>query len=172
LPARLAILLPLLGAVYVGLVLGAAALLGEDPDWLRPLPPLVGSFTAAFLAARWQRRRMGGAERVQQFRTALRSGRLPEDADPVVWRPLLAREQRSVGKARNLVLGILGLFVVAWGLVALVGSFTWPAAVVSVGLVLAVVVLVWVVSRRTVGRIDRLVAQMPGHQPRERHSAR
>ncbi|UOY02094.1 hypothetical protein [Blastococcus sp. PRF04-17] len=139
---------------------------------MRPLPPMLASFAAAFVVARWHRRRMGGAERVGQFRTALRSGRLPEDADPAVWRPLLEQEQRVVRLLWRWLAGLVVVVVALWALVAAVGTFTWSAALISTGLVLAVVVVVGAVLARQSARMAALSAQLPDHQPRDRHSAR
>jgi Flp pilus assembly protein TadB len=133
---------------------------------------MLGGLTGSLLVVWWQRRRMGGAERARQFSAAVRTGRLPDDADPAVWHPLLARERGVVHRVRAGVVVLLGLVVAAWGLVAVVGSFTWPAALISVALVIAVAVLVWAVSARTSARIDRLAEQLPDYRPRDRHSAR
>ncbi|MET0764904.1 MAG: hypothetical protein ABWY29_08560 [Blastococcus sp.] len=152
----------LLGPVYVGMVLLAAALLGEDPDWLRPIPGMAGAFAGSFLAVRWQRRRMGGAHRVREFTRALRSGRLPGDADPAVWRALLEREQLAQRRVRMFCLVLAGIVAAGWVAIAALLTFDWVAAVVSTGLVVAVAGLVWILGSRQSARIHRLAAQLPG----------
>ncbi len=149
----------LLGAAYLGTVLVAAALLEEDPDWLRPIPGLAGSFAGAFLAVRWQRRRLGGASRLREFTRALRTGRLPDDADPAVWRELLQRERLAQRRVHVCVLVLVGLFATGWAVIAALLTFDAVAAV-STGLVVAVAALVWVLGARHSARIDRLAAQL------------
>src|SRR4051812_7136383 len=92
------------GVVYVVLVLLLSALFDHPLDWTRPLGPMVGSAVSAALVAYWQRRRMGGGDRVREFTRALRSRRLPDGADPGVWGPLLARERRVLRRWRGIVL--------------------------------------------------------------------
>ena len=87
----------LLGAAYL-LTVWLLSLTGDDPaDWVGPLPHVLAGFAAGLIGARIRRRRLGGADRAREYDRALRTGRLPEGADPAVWRPLLERELQPSG---------------------------------------------------------------------------
>src|SRR5688572_10727280 len=81
--------------LYVPLVLGTS-IVGGPVDWTGPIAPLLGGLVGALLGVSlllwWRRRRAGEADRAARrpFDTATRTGRLPADVDPGVWRPLLA----------------------------------------------------------------------------------
>ncbi|NEK92932.1 hypothetical protein GCU67_01920, partial [Modestobacter muralis] len=101
-----------LAATY-GLLVALQAAVGDDPvDLLQPLGPLAGTLGGTTLGLRWQRRRTGGGDRQRQLGAALRSRRLPADADPAVWRPLLAGEQRALRRLLVTGSGALVLLVV------------------------------------------------------------
>jgi hypothetical protein len=165
--------------VYAGLLAGAA-LVGDGPvDWARPAGPVLGSFLGALIGQAlvmwWRRRRAGEADRAARrpFETATRTGRLPADVDPAVWRPLLVERLRgrrgrtvrtvvaeAVVAVVLLVLVLLGtdvpvLSVVLWALIALqVMSLTWAAGERQ--------------RRRLAGMLERLAARAPADRSAER----
>ena len=83
------------------------------------MPGLLGGFLGGYLGMRLQRRRLGGRTRMREHDRALRTGRLPDDADPAVWRPLLEREPCTQQRGTRVTTWGVGLlFAVAWVLVA------------------------------------------------------
>lgn len=159
-----AVVVAVYALVYPVVVLGIALVFRDPVDWSGPAGPFIGTAIGTGLVSWWQSRRMGGSDRVQQFERAVTSGRLPEDADPAVWRPLLARERRRV---RRLLVGALAL---TSAVLVLVLALFWSAEDRAVGLAVAGALLVgtaalWPLSRRQVRRLDRLADQLPGRQP-------
>jgi uncharacterized membrane protein YfcA len=156
----------LLAAVYL-LTVWAQCLVGDDPvDWIQPLPGMLAAFTGSYVGMRVQRRRLGGGERMRQYDRAVRTGRLPDDADPAVWRPLLERELRVQQRAMRVSTGgVVLLCAVAWVLVAVlydVGPVWWLVA--AVVLVLVAAWLRWL-GRRQAARIRRLLDRTPDTAP-------
>lgn len=130
--------------------------------WTRGLGGFLGVLAGSLTVTWVQRRRLGGREREEQYARALRSGRLPEDADPAVWRPLLERELRSRRRALVSVVPVTGLFAGAAVLLLgdAFGTGALGLALVAVGGVLVVVVMFGVV-RAQVPRVERLLDQVP-----------
>jgi hypothetical protein len=98
---------------------------------------------------------------VREYTWALKKGRLPDDADPEVWRALLKGEKRVHDRARRLAQGSIGLVVAAWLVVALVydfGPLGW--VLVLLGGALAWGLMHWGAERQG-RRIDRLREQVP-----------
>ena len=153
------------GMAYVAVVLLVAVVFRDPVDWSGPAAgPFIGTALGTGLTTWWQSRRMGGTDRVQQYERALKTKRLPEDADPAVWRPLLARERRLVRRILA-----TGLAVGAVVLVASLLLFRGPDEQV-IGLVMAAALLVGLGAlgwgtRRQVRAIDRLTDQLPGAGP-------
>lgn len=138
-------------------------LVGDDPvDWIQPLPGVLGAFTGSYIGMRIQRRRLGGGERMRQYGRAVRTGRLPDDADPAVWRPVLERELRAQKRAMRVSTGgVVLLSAVAWVLVAVlhdVGPVWWLVA--AAVLVLFAAWLRWL-GRRQAARIRWLLDRTP-----------
>ena len=145
----------------------AQALVGDEPvDWFRPLPNLLVAFAVGYLSMRIQRRRLGGADRLRAYERAVRTGRLPDDADAAVWRPLLERELRVQQRASTYSTGGLGLLLaVAWVLIAVlydVDLVWWLVACTSIALFAAW--LRWL-GRRQTRRIRRLLGRLPDAVP-------
>ena len=139
----------------------------EPVGWATPLGamvgPVIGSFLGGFLMAGWQVRRLGSSERLHQLEGALRTRRLPDDADPAVWGPLLAREQRFLRRAFT----VLPVATVVLGAVV-VGIVAVTAQDVQVGylgigaaLIAAVVALLDWWGRRQQRWLADLVDQLP-----------
>jgi hypothetical protein len=146
-------------AVFYAVLVLVQRLIGDDPvDWWQPLGPIVGSLVGTSLVTWWQRRQLGGRERVDQLQAALRSRRLPEDADPAVWRPLLEgqrRTQQGAVLATQFLLVVLGLAVL---LLADVSTGFLLGGLVL--LVLATLLTGWW-GRRMRRGLDELIAGLP-----------
>ena len=146
------------GAFY-GVLLLVQRVAGDDPvDWAQPLGPLVGSVAGTSLVTWWQRRRLGGSERVTQFQAALRARRLPDDADPAVWRRLLTAQRRT---QRRAVVTTQVLLVVVAAFALSLADLS-DAQVVG-GLLLAALsaVLVGWWGRRVRRPLEQLIARLP-----------
>ena len=158
---RLALAVLAVAALYVLAQLLLAAAFDGPVTWTRGMGAFIGGLTGSLTVTWLQRRRLGGREQEEQYARALRSGRLPEDADPAVWRPLLERELRSRRRALVSVVPVTGVFAGAAGLL-LAGPFDAGA----LGLVLAAVGGVLVVAamsgvvRAQVPRVERLLDQV------------
>ena len=149
-------------AAFYAVLLVVQRLVSDEPvDWLQPLGPIVGTAVGTALGTWFVRRRFGGGERVTQLQAALRSRRLPDDADPSVWRPLLLAQRRT---QRRMFVGTQVLLVVV-GLVVLVVLVVLDASTsVLVGglgvLVLAAVLMGWA-GKRSLRPLDELIAGLP-----------
>ncbi len=160
--------------VVAGLVLGWLALWygalrvieaftgGGEVSWVEPLPSMIGAVVGGGLVLWLQRRRMGSVARAWEFQDAARRGRLPDDADPAGWGPLLDEGQRFQRGARRfaLVLTVLAAVVVVIGFAAV--GLGWIAVLVAALVGVAAVALLEVASRRQSARIDRLREQVRG----------
>lgn len=145
---------------YVVLAVAVPALSGGEPDWRQPIGPILGGLSGIGLVFWMQRRWSGGVGRIPDHGRALRTGRLPEDADPDVWEPLLVRDQRGHARARRVALACTGLIVVSWLLVAVMydfGSLGW-ALVIVVGAGMPAWIA-WATGRQR-RRIEALRAQV------------
>ncbi|MDP9430846.1 MAG: hypothetical protein M3Q47_19205 [Actinomycetota bacterium] len=159
---RRALMVGLLVVTYL-LNVWVLSLVDDDPaDWFEPLPGLLGGFGGAYLGVRLQRRRLGGRERVCVYERALRTGRLPEDTAPALWRPLLERELQVQRKGTRAVVWVVGVLVLCWVLIAVLYDIAlvwWLLAVL--GLVLFAAFLRWAADRQT-RRIRRLLDEASG----------
>jgi hypothetical protein len=110
-----------------------------------------------WLAAR-QRRRTGSPRVGAAVGAATRSGTLPADADPAVWRPALEEQHRAALRARWLGPVVFGsLAVAAVVLAVLLGSTAW-AFIAAGGAVLGAIGPLG--AARTLRRVDGLLAQL------------
>ncbi len=109
----------------------------------------------------WQRRRMGSFRRMGEYERALKRGRLPDDADPAEWGPLLRRAQRFQRGARPLAVGVTALSAVVVVASMLWVDLGWRMASAAAAVGAVAVAVVWVSSGRQSARIDRLAAQSP-----------
>lgn len=147
------------GYVLVRALVDLAA--GNSVDWTGGVSPvLLGGLAGVLVPLWWQRRRAGGWERAAQFAGAVRTGRLPSDADPAVWRPLLERELRARRRALVVLVplagGIAALVAVVLARAAGMGPLGWALAVT--GAVLVVASVWWAVQERT-EQVERLLDQ-------------
>jgi hypothetical protein len=188
---RLAVLPgPLRRLVVAGLMLGYLALsygalmlfqYWRHPgalDWEQPAAVLAGGFLGALLGAslvRWGRhRRAGEAARARRrtFDTAARTGRLPADVDPGVWRPLLAERQLVQRRRTVLALAVEAVVAVLLPILVLVADGSFPAVVVGLVIPLQVMSLTWAAGerrrRRVAGMIERLFVRAGVDQSAER----
>jgi hypothetical protein len=158
------ILVAVYGITYPAVVFLVAVMFRDPVDWSEPAGPFIGTALGTGLTTWWQFRRMGGADRVQQFERAVKTKHLPADADPAVWRPLLAGQRRLVRRslAAALALGA----VVLGGLLLVVRGRDEQAIglVVAAALLAGLVALGWA-ARRQVRTLDRLAGQLPGSDP-------
>ncbi|MGY1858296.1 hypothetical protein [Modestobacter sp. SYSU DS0290] len=151
------------GAVYLAVVGALTLVRGGAADWGGPLGGTIGGAAGASAAIWWQSRRMGGLDRLNQLQRAAKQGRLPDDADPAVWRPLLTRELQSMRRAWVwLLAGSAALSSVL--LIVLLVDSTGRTGYLVVGVLLigAVVLLLSWLSRRERRKLERLLAQLPG----------
>ncbi|SDN84222.1 hypothetical protein SAMN05428965_1888 [Geodermatophilus sp. DSM 45219] len=126
------------------------------------LPLIVSGSLTGVVLSRWVRRRQWGArDRLEQYVSAARAGRLPDGADPAVWRPLLEAELRRRRRARVGVVP-LGLVVAAVGM-AITADLSDPGpagrVLATVGGVL-VVAAMWGMVRAQVPPVERLLDQV------------
>ncbi|SDN84211.1 hypothetical protein [Geodermatophilus sp. DSM 45219] len=156
----------LLAAAYL-LNVWLLRLVGDDPvDWIQPVPGLLAGFLGGYLGVRLQRRRLGGRQRMREYDRAMRTGRLPDDADPAVWRPLLERELHTQQRGMRVISrGVSLVFAVAWVLVAVLNDIDavwWLVAAVAIALF--ALWLHWLAGRQA-GRIRRLLDRPPTGVP-------
>ncbi|MGY1750952.1 hypothetical protein [Modestobacter sp. SYSU DS0511] len=156
------ILLATYGAVYLALVGAFTLVNGGQVDWGGPLGGTVGGAAGASVVLWWQSRRMGGLDRLGQLQRAAKQGRLPDDADPAVWRPLLTRELRSMRRARRWVLAsFLALSLVLLAVLLVDGAVRTSYLAAGVLVIGAVVLLLGWLSRREQRKLERLLDQLP-----------
>ncbi|MQA36305.1 hypothetical protein [Modestobacter roseus] len=156
------ILLGTYGSVYLALVGVFALVHGGPVDWGRPIGGVVGGAVGVWGVLWWQSRRLGGLDGVDQLRQAAKRGRLPDDADPAVWGPLLTRQVRTMRRLRPWALTGLGLLsVVALGLLVVVAAMPWGWGVLAVLVLGSALGLLWWQSRREERRLRRLLEQLP-----------
>ena len=154
-------------AIWYAVILAVDAAIGDgDVGWTDPLSSMVGPIIGIGLVFWLRRRQMGSLGRVWDFDDAARRGRLPEDADPAEWGPLLdqarrfQRGARSVALAFTMVMAVAGVAVSAWA------GYHW-VVVVLIALIGGVLVAVLEFgSRRQAERIDRLQDQLRGLRDR------
>ena len=157
--------------VVAGLVIGVLALwyvvllvgnawLSDGSDWTEPLPSMIGGIAGMAVVLGLQRRRLGSFRRMGDYDTAVRRGRLPEDADPAEWGPLLEGEQRFQRGARTFALGVtvFAVVVVVFGFAW--AGFGWIAVLVAALIGALGVGLLEVASRRQTARIESLRDQL------------
>ncbi|MGY1844916.1 hypothetical protein [Modestobacter sp. SYSU DS0875] len=145
---------------YVAVVALIAHVREGPADWAGPLPTFLGAAVGASFGAWMQARRLGGADRAEDFRAALRSGRLPEGADPARWRRSLLRERRIL--RGYLAAGLVMVALLAVAVLALLPARSdWALGALAVGaLVVLLATIGWGAGRGT-RRIDRLLRQLP-----------
>jgi hypothetical protein len=150
--------------LYLALVGVLTLIDGGPPDWTAPVGPFLAAAVGGCLATWRRQRRMGGADRVRQYERAVKAGRLPDDADPAVWRPLLARQHRVVRGSLTVALALGGALVVVLLLLERGSDGHGVGLAVAAALVLGLVALWWT-ARRQFRRLDRLADQLPGTDP-------
>jgi hypothetical protein len=121
---------------------------------------LFGALMTAWVAR--QRRRAGGATGVSELAEAVRSGELPDDAEPDDWRPRLLRLRRTYRWLRFVSPFQFGLFAALGAWLAIEQTPTYwlfVAAFVGFG------VFGTVASVRGLGRIERLLGRLDAASP-------
>ena len=149
-----------LAAWYVFLLLVERAFDDAEVSWTEPLSSMIGPLIGIALAFWLRRRAMGG--HVWEFDRAVRRRRLPDDADPAEWGPLIEKGERFQRRARTFALAfmVFAVVVVVIGF-AWVGS-GWVAVLVAAVIGVVGVALLEVASRRQTARIESLRDQLPG----------
>ncbi|RKR76057.1 hypothetical protein [Frondihabitans australicus] len=107
----------------------------------------------------WRRRRAGGRSTFADMNQALRTGRLPEDAEPSVWAPELERRRRSVVASRiwgPIFFGIVGVL----GVAALVSGQGVVLSLLLIALCVGFIVFTFVAGHRSLVKIDSLKRQL------------
>jgi hypothetical protein len=166
-PRRLVVVVILVaayGITYPAVVFLVAVVFRDPVDWSRPAGPFIGGALGTGLTTWWQSRRMGGADRVQQYERAVKTKHLPDDADPAVWRPLLAGQRCRVRRllAAGVTLG--AVLEVVLLLLTRGRDEQGTGLVVAAALLAGLVGLGWA-ARRQVRTLDRLADQLPGTDP-------
>jgi hypothetical protein len=146
---------------WVVIVLGSAWLFDEDPDWTKPIIPLVGGVLGATVIPWWQRRRVG-ALLLPQLNRAVRTGTLPNDADPGVWRSMLLQEKRAWRRYDRVVrAALLGIAAVVLVLGLVLHADTTPL-LIGVAVIAGIAGVPSWATRRRERRIDGLLDQLAG----------
>jgi len=147
---------------YVALLAVKRAFDDQDPSWTDPLSSMIGPLAGVALAFWLRRRALGSFGRVWELDRAVRRRRLPADADPAEWGPLLEAAQRFQRRARTFALGLTLLVLVATVALTAWAGFGW-AVVVAAGLIGAALIgVLEFAGRRQTQRIDRLRDQLRG----------
>lgn len=160
-PLGIVFLVLFLIVVVVRLLLEAVML--EDGLSLgRTIATVIGSLIMSgvltFVVAR-QRRRSGGADTMAEVTTALKTHRLPVDADPATWIPALEWRRRQFRRSMWLM-PVLVAVLVAMGVAAAVLIPDSPAGWIIVVVFLGLGAVSVVQARRTIPRIDDLLRQL------------
>jgi hypothetical protein len=150
-------------ALWYAALFAADSAFGEDDvSWADPLPSMVGAVVGGGFVLWLQRRRMGSFTSVWDFDRAVRRRRLPDDADPAEWGPLLAAGHRFQRGARRFALGFTLLVLIATVLLLAWGGYGWPV-VAAAGLIgAALVAVLEIAGGRRSRRIERLQDQLHG----------
>ena len=129
-------------------------------SWGKAVGPVAAGLTAATISGWWQRRRAG--DLVVPVGTAIRTGTLPDDADPAVWRPVLERRWASLWWAEIACYLVLLFVAGLWVANALRAAYPWATTALGllVALALAALIRWWGLRQRR--RIDRLEDQVAG----------
>ena len=136
-----------LNGVIFGAVLGFIypALNGSQPVWLSIVTGLLsglvfGSIMTLFIARSW--RQAGGPVGPTVLGHALRTRKLPADADPTEWSSLLARQDMAIGRY-SLYVAFLVIIAAAYLVLALTGALPGLGPVAWVGVVLFAAVAIY-----------------------------
>ena len=147
---------------YVAIYVVRRAVGDDDVTWAQPLSSMIGPLIGVALAFWLRRRAMGSVGHVWEFDRAVRRRRLPDDADPTEWGPLLEKGDRFQRRARTFAVG-LTVFVVV---VVVVGfawaGFGWIAVLITALIGVVGVALLEVAIRRRTARIESLRDQLCG----------
>lgn len=162
--------------VVYGLALAAHAALGDGPvDWVEPAVPAVSALLGLLVVAglpSWlagHRRRVALREEQRPLVTAARTGRLPADVDPAVWRPFLVQRRQVLRRRTALTLTAVGAATVgSLALVVLLADA--PVAAVALGLLVSVQALLGVLTagRRAQRRLTAMLGRLPAGAPGDR----
>ena len=145
---------------YVALFAVKRAIGDDDVGWAEPLSSMIGPLVGVALVLWLRRRAMGSFGRVWDLDTAVRRRRLPDDADPAEWTPLLERAAGFQRRARSFALGFIPLVLIATVLVLAWGGYGWVGVVVAALIGATLVAVLEFASRRQSQRIELLQEQL------------
>lgn len=145
---------------YVAVFAVRGAIGDGDVGRAEPLTTMIGPLIGVAVAFWLRRRAMGSFGRVWELDTAVRRRRLPDDADPAEWGPLLERAVGFQRGARSLALGLTVLSVVVVVIGFAWAGFGWIAVLAAALIGFLGVALLEVASRRQTQRIERLQDQV------------
>jgi hypothetical protein len=150
-------------ALWYGVLLAVERAIGDDDvGWADPLSSMIGPLVGVALAFWLRRRAIGSSGHVWEFDRAVRRRRLPDDADPAEWGPLLDKGDRFQRRARTFALGVTLLVLIATVLLLAWGGYGWGAVVAAALIGAALVAVLEFASRRQSQRIDLLREQLRG----------
>ena len=145
---------------YVALFAVRRAIGDDDVGWAEPLFSMIGPLVGVALALWLRRRAMGSFGRVWDLDRAVRRRRLPDDADPAEWEPLLEkgdsfqRGARKFALGSTVITGVLLMIGLAWA------GFGWIAVLVAAAICGVAVALVEFGGKRRSQRIELLQEQL------------
>ncbi|SDF02400.1 hypothetical protein SAMN05660662_0752 [Blastococcus aurantiacus] len=156
-------------AVWYAALLAIKGSIGDDDvGWADPLSSMIGPLIGIALAFWLRRRALGSFGGVWEFDSAVRRRRLPDDADPAAWGPLLEKGGRFQRGARRFALGLTVTAVVVMVIGFAWAGFGWIAVLVAALVGVVAVALLEFASRRQTARIDDLRDQLRGLEDRGR----
>jgi len=107
----------------------------------------------------WQRRRSGGAGTLVQINKAIKTGIVPEDAEPAIWVPALETRRRQNERARWLNPAIFGLFTIL-GIWLITQEPTDVVLWALIAFFIAIAIFSVIQVPKTVKKIDVILAQL------------
>ncbi|BDZ49591.1 hypothetical protein GCM10025867_18320 [Frondihabitans sucicola] len=120
---------------------------------------IFGGIMTALVAR--QRRRDGGRRTSVQITTALKTGAVPEDAEPSIWLPALEARRKQNERAHWVNPIVFGLFTLL-GIWLITQDPTGFIPWIVTAFFIAVAILSLVQARRAVTKIEALIVQMHG----------
>lgn len=158
----LGVFFPVIFVIWTGVRLAVAAGGGDRiTTALVAFEVIGGLIFAGILTAllAWRRRRSGGKSEYTAMNTAVRTGQLPEDAEPSLWAPELERRRRSFSRARVANPIVFG-FVALLGVVLLISGTTVILSAILIVFFVGFAIYNTIVCVRSLARVESLQRQL------------